>query len=276
MLEIPESKTIGLQANETLVGRTITEVVNATSPHKFAFFSGDPTAYGALLVGRTVMSARGHGMFVDVCLDGDAAITIGDGTNMRYYAPHDPHPAKHQLLVGLDDGSCLAFTVAMYGSICAYRGALDNKYHRGSLGSLSPLDDAFDEQRFENLFRSTTKDLSMKALLATEQRIPGLGNGVLQDILFNAGIHPKRKKSTLSDFQKGELFHCLKVTLRSMTDRGGRDTERDLFGQAGGYATLLSKNTVANPCPRCGGAIAKEAYLGGAVYYCPVCQPLAR
>ncbi|MBP9543957.1 MAG: hypothetical protein KBE58_02820, partial [Alistipes sp.] len=24
----------------------------------------------------------------------------------------------------------------------------------------------------------------------------------------------------------------------------------------------------------CGGALVKEAYLGGAVYYCPHCQPL--
>ncbi|WP_320053750.1 DNA-formamidopyrimidine glycosylase family protein [uncultured Acetobacteroides sp.] len=276
MLEIPESKTISRQASETLTGRTITEVVNATSPHKFAFYSGDPTAYGALLIGRTVVSTRGHGMFADICLDGDATITIGDGTNMRYYVPSEPRPAKHQLLLGLDDGSSLAFTVAMYGSICAYRGALDSKYHQRSLGSISPLDDAFDEQLFENIFRSTTKDLSMKALLATEQRIPGLGNGVLQDILFNAGVHPKRKKSTLSDFQKAELFHCLKVTLQNMTDRGGRDTEKDLFGNPGGYKSVLSKNTYSAPCPNCGDTIIKEAYLGGTIYYCPTCQPLLK
>ena len=40
--------------------------------------------------------------------------------------------------------------------------------------------------------------------------------------------------------------------------------------------TLLSKNTFTEPCPGCGGAIVKEAYLGGAVYYCPVCQPLIK
>jgi formamidopyrimidine-DNA glycosylase len=57
-----------------------------------------------------------------------------------------------------------------------------------------------------------------------------------------------------------------------MTDLGGRDTEKDLLGQAGGYKTLLSKNTVNDPCPRCGGRIKKEAYLGGAVYYCKGCQ----
>ena len=59
-----------------------------------------------------------------------------------------------------------------------------------------------------------------------------------------------------------------------MTDRGGRNTEKDLFGRPGGYAVRLSRNTCAEPCPRCGGPIVKEAYLGGAVYYCPHCQPI--
>lgn len=114
--------------------------------------------------------------------------------------------------------------------------------------------------------------MSIKALLATEQRIPGLGNGVLQDILFKAGIHPKRKISKISELERSDLFHCLKVTLQSMADKGGRDTEKDFYGNFGGYKTLLSKNTYKNPCPNCGDTIVKEAYLGGSVYYCPTCQ----
>lgn len=276
MLEIPESKTVSRQASETLVGRRITEVVTATSPHKFAFYSGDPARYAKLLIGREVKSTDGHGMFVDLYCDGEVNITIGDGTNMRYYGPSTPRPEKHQLLVGFDDGSCVAFTVAMYGCICAYKEEFDNPYYLKSISSICPLDKAFDEQYFEDIFSSTPKDLSMKALLATEQRIPGLGNGVLQDILFNACINPKVKKSKLSDFQKGELFHSLKVTLKNMTERGGRNTEKDFFGHMGGYETILSKNTYLEPCPNCGDTIVKEAYMGGAVYYCPTCQPLTR
>jgi formamidopyrimidine-DNA glycosylase len=274
MLEIPESRTISLQAGETLTGRKIKEVINATSPHKFAFFCGDPAGYIKLLTGRQIRSTKGHGMFVDIYFDENTNLTIGDGTNMRYYSPKEQRPDKHQLLLVFDDGSCVAFTVAMYGGIWAYKGKFDNKYYQGSLSSISPLEYAFNEVFFDNIFKNTTKDISMKALLATEQRIPGIGNGVLQDILFNAGIHPKRKKSTLSDFQKAELFHCLKVTLKSMTDKGGRDTEKDLFGHIGGYKTILSKNTLKNPCPNCGNSIVKEAYLGGAVYFCPTCQKL--
>jgi formamidopyrimidine-DNA glycosylase len=274
MLEIPESKTIGVQAENTLINKRITEVLNATSPHKFAFFKGDPAEYTKLLKGRQIQSAKGHGMFVDIECGEDVFITIGEGTNMRYYSPFEQRPEKHQLLIGFEDGSCIAFTVAMYGGIWAYKGIFENPYHQRSLNSISPLDDAFDESFFDSIFSGVTKDISLKALLATEQRIPGIGNGVLQDILFNAGIHPKRKKSSLSGFQKDELFYSLKVTLNKMTELGGRDTEKDLYGQAGGYKTLLSKNTLKDPCPNCGNTIVKEAYLGGVVYFCPVCQKL--
>jgi formamidopyrimidine-DNA glycosylase len=62
--------------------------------------------------------------------------------------------------------------------------------------------------------------------------------------------------------------------LQAMVSQGGRDTETDLFGQPGGYQTVLSKNTVDKPCPVCAALIKKEAYLGGSIYYCPGCQPL--
>ena len=274
MLEIPESVTLASQAENLLAGKKITQVIPAASPHKFAFYHGDPALYPELLTGRQVRSATGHGMFVDLHLDGDVCMTFGEGTNLRYFAPYEKKPEKHQLLAVFDDGSFIVCSVAMYGAIFAFSGELDVSYYQLSLHITSPLEDRFDETFFENLFRSVTKDLSLKALLATEQRIPGLGNGVLQDILFNAGLHPKRKMSTLSDFLKEELFHSLKVTLQNMTDQGGRDTEKDFFGKNGGYRTILSKNTLKDPCPNCGEAIVKEAYMGGAVYFCPSCQAL--
>jgi formamidopyrimidine-DNA glycosylase len=274
MLEIPESKTISLQAGQTLTGRKITDVFTPTSHHKFAWFSGDPEGYGNLLSGKKVLLTRGHGMFVDILCDQSICFTIGDGTNMRYYSPAEEPPGKYQLLIVFDDKSCVACNVAMYGGLWAYQGIFDNKYHQLSLRSVSPLDDAFDESYFDNILNNSPKGISAKALLATEQRIPGVGNGVLQDILFNAGIHPKRKKSSLSDEDKTDLFRSLKETLKVMTDMGGRDTEKDFFGNEGGYKTILSKNTIHQPCPACGGHIKKEAYLGGAVYFCPSCQRL--
>ncbi|WP_165022410.1 DNA-formamidopyrimidine glycosylase family protein [Dysgonomonas sp. ZJ279] len=274
MLEIPESKTIGEQASEILVGKTIARVLTASSPHSFTWYNGDPALYDKMLSGKEIVSVKGHGAYVDIHCNGDMSLSVGDGTNLKYFTASQEHPKKHQLLIEFTDKSFLAFTVSMYGAIFAYKGEMDNPYHSGSLNSLSPLDDAFDKSFFNDIFKNAKKDYSIKALLATEQRIPGLGNGVLQDILFKAGLHPKRKISTISDFERGELFHCLKVTLQSMYEKGGRDTEKDFYGNFGKYKTLLSKKTYKEPCPLCGDQIHKEAYLGGTIYYCAGCQKL--
>lgn len=276
MLEIPESHTVGLQVDKTLKNKVIVDVIEASSPHKFAWYNGDPANYHKLLVGKKINSAKGTGAYVTLFCDDDVKFAIGDGTNLRYYEPKSKYPGKHQLLLVLNDDSYLMCTVAMYGAIYAFKNEFDNKYYQLGLNSVSPLEDAFNETFFDEILKSVKKDVSVKALLATEQRIPGVGNGVLQDILFNARIHPKRKTSTLTDADKSIIFNSLKSTIKQMTDAGGRDTEKDLFGNTGGYKTILSKRTIKYPCPVCGDTIHKEAYLGGAVYYCPTCQPLVK
>ena len=77
---------------------------------------------------------------------------------------------------------------------------------------------------------------------------------------------------TLTADERETLFHSIKSTLKEMTDQGGRDTDKDLFGRPGGYTTKLSKKTLDKPCPVCGGMIIKEAYQGGSIYFCEGCQ----
>ncbi|HWT74497.1 MAG TPA: endonuclease VIII, partial [Mobilitalea sp.] len=87
-----------------------------------------------------------------------------------------------------------------------------------------------------------------------------------------AGIHPKRKRQTMTEEDKEKLFASIKSTLSEIISKGGRDTEKDLYGNNGGYSTKLSKLTVDKPCPICSNLIQKEAYLGGSIYYCIGCQ----
>ncbi len=273
MLELPEVTTLAKQANKTLKSKKIAHVFNATKPHKFTFYNGDPLEYGKLLTGKVIESAKGYGMFVDLFLTDGLIISIGDGVSTRYYEAGEKIPANYQLLITFEDESFLVFTVAMYGFINVYPdGVIENKYHTLSEQSISPLDDAYTEKEFYKLFTEAKKDLTAKAILATEQRIPGVGNGVLQDILFNARIHPKRKISTFTEDIKKQMFLSLKNTLKEMIDKNGRDTQKDLYGNNGGYHTILSSKTWKEPCPVCGGNIVKEAYMGGSVYYCPNCQ----
>lgn len=274
MLELPECHTVAAQIHARLSGRAVTDVLAAASPHRFAFFNADPADYPGLLLGRTLDRAYPLARLVELAL-GDMRLAFGDGANLRWHPPGERPPAKHQLLLGFDDGSHLSCTVQMYGGISVFRdGENDDFYYRVTREKPSPLSEEFDEPYWSALLSGSSPKLSAKAFLATEQRIPGLGNGVLQDILFHARIHPKTKLSALTDAELELLFHSVKDTLAAMTARGGRDTERDFYGQPGGYRTLLSAKTLQNPCPVCLGALVRQAYLGGNVYFCPHCQSL--
>lgn len=148
MIEIPESATIGKQASETLKGKRIAHVIESNSPHRFTFYNGDPAEYSNRLVGRTVLGAQGYGAFVDILMDADTHLLIGDGTNMRYYTSAEKAPKKYQLMIVFEDDSFLAFTVSMYGSIYAFKGEFDNPYYQGSIHKLCPLDERFDKTYF--------------------------------------------------------------------------------------------------------------------------------
>jgi formamidopyrimidine-DNA glycosylase len=273
MIELPEGLALAGQIEETLTGKKIRSVIAGASPHKFAWFYGEPADYPGLFNGSVVEGAFSYGGKLHLKLDGDRGFAFFDGVVLRYYTDVKELPKKHQLSMEFEDGTYLIGTIAMYGGIYGYKGALQNSFDELARTKPSVFSEDFSPDYFKGLIVGALKPKhSAKAFLATEQRIPGLGNGVCQDILFYAGISPKRDIATLSEEEIGSLYRSVKETLADMTEKGGRNTEKDLFGAPGGYQTVMSKNTYMFPCPRCGGAVVKEAYMGGSVYYCTSCQ----
>jgi formamidopyrimidine-DNA glycosylase len=276
MIELPETYVLAEQINKTLTGKTIVKVTANTHPHTFAWYTGDPKEYHKKLKNKKITNANpGTGY---TC-GGNTEIVCDDmllviSTPIKYHAPGEKLPKSHQLLIEFDDGSSMSCTVQMWGAMLCYPAGENGIPAQYAVRKCpDPLTDGFDKEYFDTLWKGVKPTLSVKAFLATEQRIPGLGNGVLQDILWNARIHPKRKLETLNGKEQKKLFTSVKSTLLAMWKQGGRDTEKDLFGVKGGYKTILSANTLKDPCPACGGEIIREAYLGGNIYFCPVCQP---
>lgn len=272
MLEIPESRTIAAQINETIQGKRILEVETAHTPHSFAWYSGEPAFYAETMEGRKIGQAVSIGSMLEVQL-GDYSFVAGDGTNVRYFAPGEKLPEKYQTRITLEDDSHVVCSVQMYGAMFLIQpDTYDNPYYLAGKRKPMPNTEGFTYAYFKQLFDGLSGSLSMKAFLATEQRIPGLGNGVLQDILLAAGLHPKKKISGMTEQRRRKIYDVVQETLEQMTAAGGRDTEKNFFGEKGGYQTILSKKTVGKPCPYCGSLIQKTNYLGGTVYFCPLCQ----
>jgi len=272
VLELPEAAVVSRQMNETLAGKRITRATANESPHRFAWYTGNPADYGRRLEGQTVHTASAFGNHVETRLDQRTLVT---STGLRFHPVGAKLPANRQLLLEFSDGTALTGHVQMWGVLLCVDEGQDTDLRDYSLSKAKPsvLSPEFDEAYFLGLLTDEARALSAKAFLATEQRIPGLGNGVLQDILWTARIHPKRKMSSLTPGEVRSLYRAVTSRMSEMVRLGGRDSEKDLFGCPGGYKTVLGAKTTGAPCPNCGSAIKKEAYLGGSVYYCPNCQP---
>jgi formamidopyrimidine-DNA glycosylase len=273
MIELSEAITYSKQLNSTIYGKRIKSVIANQNPHKFAWYHGDPNDYSKILIGKTIGEAKAYGMFVEISVN-DAFVLFGDGVSLRYQKDSNKISLKHQLLLEFEDGSSITASIHMYGGIwCFKKGEFNNKYYKIAKEKPLPISEQFSKEYFYKLLNEeSNKKISSKAFLGTEQRIPGVGNGSLQDILWKAKIHPKRKMNTLDNNETENLFSSIKFILEKIVENNGRDTEKDLFGNNGQYKTVMSKNNIKNGCPVCGGEIIKQNYMGGSIYFCCNCQ----
>ncbi len=116
MLEIPEAHTVARQITSTLKGWRIAEATAAQSPHKFAWYYGDPAEYAGRLLGRKIGDAVPVGGMVEIAVE-DTTLIFDDGTALRFHEPEAKRPAKHQLLVEFEDASAFSVSVQMYGGV---------------------------------------------------------------------------------------------------------------------------------------------------------------
>jgi len=273
MMELPETTTIARQIRETLTGRKILHVIAAHPTQQTTFLSAAVENIPVVLGEKVVDGAHAFGSYVRLNA-GRAALLMGDGVTIRYHAPGAEQPARYSAMLEFDDGAALTCSVQTYGALFAYlTDDHENVYYRAAKEMPSPLTDAFDRAWFEALLAGAKPSMNVKAMMAGQQAIPGLGDGCLQDILLLAGVHPKKKLAKLDAAQRDKLYTLIKSVLADMTAKGGRDTEGDLFGRPGGYKALLNKALLKGPCPRCGTPIAKQSFMGGSVCFCPSCQP---
>ncbi len=274
MIEIPEAKVIANQLNSELPGKIIKYGVAATVPNKFSWYSGKSSEYTRRLYERKIIKAYNHASRVFIELDDGMALIFGEGTGITFHKAGVAKPRKHQLLLEFDDDLALSVIVRMYGFIlCEDKDTVTNEYIIDAMTKPSPLTDGFTPEYFIELFnKHADSNLSTKAFLATKQRIPGIGNGVLHDILFNALIHPRLKLKNYNDEDAVNLYNSIIITLGDMANKGGRDSQKDIYGQKGGYKCIMGRNTVGKECPRCGAIIEKQSYMGGSIYFCPECQ----
>lgn len=276
MIETPEAHVIAHQMRQTLAGKQIQTAVRGNAPHKFAFYTRSPEEYAAALEGQTLGEAYPHGAHIIIPAGQDQFLIFGGGGERILYHPTEKTvPKKHHFFLQFTDQTALSVTVQGWGSAMLMTSAeIPQHMHLGPVRP-SPLNSAeftfeYLDQLFDDLPDEDSR--SIKFFMISKPGIWGVGNGCTQDILFRAGLHPRRRAVNLTWEERARLHSAVLETLQSMAELGGRDSERDLFNCPGGYKRLLSSETVGKPCPNCGTPIQKISFLGGASYFCPTCQ----
>jgi formamidopyrimidine-DNA glycosylase len=275
MIELPEALVIARQMDKELSGKRIVHGDRGNSSHKFAFSNGSSEEYAAIFKGKTVGHSGSHGMSTLTEIGQDHTLVLGcGGERILLHSPGAKLPKKYQLLLQFKDGMSLTVTVSGWGNTLLLPSAEADQHNHVQKDRITPLDEAFTLDYFQQLFADVDpkSSKSIKYFMISEPGVWGMGNGCLQDILFHARLHPRRKVVDIAGDEQRLLYDALKRTLDSMIDLGGRNSEVDLYGNKGGYVRILDSKTKGTPCPECGTAIEKIQYLGGACYLCPTCQ----
>jgi len=274
-IELPEAQILGEQMREVLVGKVAKsfDVKDYEKLIKIGFMNKNLNDYKAL-VGRKVEAViyRGNVDVVKFDRGMNLAISPEYGGIVSYTEKGDT-PNYHFRLRFKDD-SALTVRLTSMGGVIALddEKLLDSYMYKRDFGNVqSPLDEDFTLIRFQELLSEKNRMLK-SVLVGKDAVIIGLSNATYQDAIYRAGLHPKRKASSLNEDESKLLYDSIIGILNERIRLGGKEQFQDLYGVKGGYVAAMGPHMKKENCQKCGSPIKGIAHGGGKVYLCSNCQ----
>ncbi len=266
MPELPEISQLASQMNTHLVGKTFFGI-EILQPKCLNIPVEEFTQN---LVGAQILSAssRGKWVFVETS-QGWLLLNLGMGGEILLI-DRGHLPEKRRLIFDFVDGSCLSVNFWWFGN--AHYAAAGNLADHKPTARLGP--NVLDLSLADFNARLTGQKTAVKTYLLDQNRVAGIGNSYIHEILFQAKIHPLRKINTLTMDEIKALYDAVHAILQSSLDQGGAFYEMDLFGRKGGF-TVEQYGIGYRPgqlCPVCTTPIEKIKTGGTTSFICPVCQ----
>lgn len=125
--------------------------------------------------------------------------------------------------------------------------------------------DALDIDKHYFLKQLENSKTMIKNFLTDQSVLSGIGNVYADEILFQAGIHPKEKASKMTEADGKKLFD---ITLKVLKKAIEKNADVSQLPQT----WLLRSHNDGDNCPRCDDEIRKTKVSGRSAWYCPNCQ----
>ena len=268
MPEIPDLENIKAFLNGVLPGVKVTGVetriplvIRRPIPQEFAgILEGNAfrevTRRGKFLVFHT---ASGHIMAINAMLTG----------HLQYTGPETRRHAKTCFVLSLENGMELRY----------YDGRLMGKVYlvpRGQEALIPRFEDmgpdALDPEITLEVFRKRLRRHSgqIKGILVKDTFIAGIGNAYSDEILFEAGVYPFRRRPTLTEDEIEALYNSIDLVLREATETIGQRMNGRIDLKIRDFLKIHRKGQ--QPCPRCGHRIGEVKANQRLTNFCRNCQ----
>ncbi len=272
MPELPDLTVVAEELARRASGRRVadasapTPILLRATPQELADLVGTS-------VGRA--SRRGKFLLLPFEADGDAARILAANPMLagRFWL-HDGSGARVRARTGLrlrfEDGGELRYVDReMLGKL--YLVAPDGLDAIPGWSEMGPDadDPALTLEEFRRRIRRHPGEL--KSLLRNSHFVAGIGNAYSDEILWEARLAPRRRRSSLSEDEVDRLYMAMRSVLADATEQVRRLVPPDIQTQHREFLKVHLRG--GEPCPRCGRDLRQ---VGGseATTFCRTCQPL--
>jgi formamidopyrimidine-DNA glycosylase len=276
-IELPEARILATQLDQTMKGKTIQlyDLMDVERMTRIGFINKNIFEFDDL-IGKTVEAATSRGNVIRIKLSEAVNLLLApEYGGVVTFLPEGGKVPKYHLRIDFTDGSKLTIRITSMGLIYAVR---DEKltdsymYKRDFMNGVSPIEPDYTWEWFRETFEGQNRQ-SKLLIVGKEAHMIGISNATFQDVLYRAGVHPKRKVSDLSENQLRGLYDNINLVMDERVRLNGKHQFKDIYVKTGSYVPPMGPNMKDRHCPNCGTLIKKLAHGGGHVYLCPTCQP---
>jgi formamidopyrimidine-DNA glycosylase len=132
-----------------------------------------------------------------------------------------------------------------------------------------PARGALPLERFRTALDAESRQL--KTFLTDQRAIAGIGNGLADEILWEARLSPLALTGRIGDAAAATLYEAVLRVIETQVERL-RSSARGAIPKREPVEHYSVHDHPGAPCPRCGAAIARISYADRETFYCPGCQ----
>lgn len=268
MPELPEVETIKNQIRNELIGKCL----NSVEILDHSFLRKQRSLNLKLLVHQKVRDILRKGKYLLFYFESYALLWhLGLTGNLILLnkALNTPDLKFLRLVLHFEDRSLGYFDIRKFGRMKTFVLNFIPEEIK-SLG-LDAYDISLED--FSELVKKSRRNL--KVFLLEQRYIAGLGNIYVDEILFRAGLSPKRTTNSLSDKEIFRLFETMKEVLKEAIFLRGSSV-RDFLDAEGRPGEFQKRHLVygkrGSPCAVCNTPLSYEKIMQRGTTFCRVCQ----